>query len=430
MNPVPVVIAQLARLVSASMKQLDSAFRHPTTITGVPSTSPLIEYSHSFRTTLLQLSQRLSGVLRTANSNAGKISMLAKSSTSNIDNIQRYVARYYQNSSRLFDLISLPLNRLRKSSEENTDLAGQVVAEFEGVANLTRAVVDTVVASRQVKENHSSNTFDSMSQLEEDISSENQTIQELKKQARLHEDTFNEYLNQLLSSLENIKSQQPSNQCLEDYLKRNKSIETNWGKLYNCNISNLLSNEERSNYKKFPDVKKSWETSMNLTHLKEEELRQKREEFHKLVLAKERLIHEKQRLDKDIALLSYSVDPLETLGKDTEMLTISWKKLANLCRDIQTEVTATLETLTDSRSHVSSTELEGKLKKIHLDMDLLGKITGVYINFYNTHLADLAARLEQMMTINGADPANLEEVLVNSCKDASRMIASEIPTHN
>ena len=147
------------------MKQLDSALRHSTTV-GAPSTSPLIEYSHSFRTTLLQASQRLHDALRTANNNAGKISILAKSSTSNIDNVQRYVARYQKTSSLLFDLIAAPLNRLSESSTENDRLVRQViVAGFEGVTNLTRAIVDTSAASSQVKENRSNHTDDCMRQL-------------------------------------------------------------------------------------------------------------------------------------------------------------------------------------------------------------------------------------------------------------------------
>ena len=119
MNSSPTVIAQLAHLLSSSMKQLDSAFRHSLTV-GTPSTSPLIEYSQSFRTTLFQASQRLHVALRTANNNADKISILAKSSIRNINNVQRYVARYSETKtpSLLFHFISVPLNKLNESSIE------------------------------------------------------------------------------------------------------------------------------------------------------------------------------------------------------------------------------------------------------------------------------------------------------------------------
>ena len=63
-------------------------------------------------------------------------------------------------------------------------------------------------------------------------------------------------------------------------------------------------------------------------------------------------------------------------------------------------------------------------------MDLVGKMTGVYVNFYNTHLADLAVRLEQIMTVTDVDPANLEETVVIVYKDVSRRIVSETPTNN
>ena len=63
-------------------------------------------------------------------------------------------------------------------------------------------------------------------------------------------------------------------------------------------------------------------------------------------------------------------------------------------------------------------------------MDLVSKMTGVYVNFYNTHLADLAVRLEQIMTVTDVDPANLEETVVNVYKDVSRRIVSETPTNN
>ena len=61
---------------------------------------------------------------------------------------------------------------------------------------------------------------------------------------------------------------------------------------------------------------------------------------------------------------------------------------------------------------------------------MVGKMTGVYVNFYNTHLADLAVRLEQIMTVTDVDPANLEETVVIVYKDVSRRIVSETPTNN
>ena len=428
MNPAPAVIAQLAHLVSASMKQLDSAFRHSMT-SGVPSTSPLIEYSQSFRTTLLQASQRLHDALRTANYNADKISILAKSSTSNVDNVQRYVARYQKTPNLLFDLIAAPLNRLSESSIENGRLARQVVAGFEGVANLTRAIVDTVATSRQVKENRSNHTDDSMRQLETDISSQNRTIQQLRNETKKHEETFNANFNQQLDMWEIKRNEQPDNKCLADFLRREKSIATDWRGLRSCKIQ--LSYQERLNYNTFRDANINWRKFMDFVHQEEEKLSKKREEHHQLVLANEALKHEKQRLDQDIDLLSDSVDPLVALGKGMEKLTVGWKKLANLCQIIESDVSVAVITLTNigrGDAH-QMTELAVKLKKTHEDMGLIGKMTGVYVSAYNNHLVDLAVRLEKMVTISDVDPAKLEEDLVNACTEASKKIRSEILAH-
>ena len=434
-SPAPVAIAQLAHLVSASMKQLDSAFRHPTKITSeTPSTSPLIEYSHSFRTTLLQLSQWLSGALRTANSNADKMSMLAKSSTNNIDNIQRYVTRHHQNPSLLFDLISSPLKRLMESSTENANLASQAVAGFQEVANLTRAVVDTVTDSKQTKPSDFNSTTARLLQLENEISSQSQTIQKLRNDTRQHEATFNEYFNQQLTMWEIKRNEQPGNQCLEEFISREKSIKTDWKGLRKCKIK--LSEQEGRNYTTFRDANTKWRNLTNELHAKEEELRQKREEVQQLVLANEALTEKKLRIDKDIALLNYSVNPLDTLQWSLEKLTASWTKLVNHCRSIHLDVSATLTTLADSRVdtyHVaiprSNELLANNLKTIHEGMSSVGKMTGVYVTVYSTHLADLAAQLEQMLTIMDTDTTTkLEGDLVNACKDVSRRIASGIPT--
>ena len=73
--------------------------------------------------------------------------------------------------------------------------------------------------------------------------------------------------------------------------------------------------------------------------------------------------------------------------------------------------------------------LANNLKTIHEGMSSVGKMTGVYVTVFSTHLADLAAQLEQMLTTMDTDTTTkLEGDLVNACKDVSRRIASGIPT--
>ena len=131
----PNIITQLARLISAPMQQLDTAFRPSTAMAKEDVSSPLIEYPHSFRATLLQISQRLSDAFRKANTNVKEIG--ASIATMNTT-VQRL------NPSRSSHPASLSLSKLRNSTETNYQLANQVVAEFKRVANLTKAVVDAV----------------------------------------------------------------------------------------------------------------------------------------------------------------------------------------------------------------------------------------------------------------------------------------------
>lgn len=187
--PVPRIIAELGRLMGASMGQLDSALSWPD---GAPkmvdnvtfTSSPLIEYSQSFKTTILQIIHRLTQTLRTMNSNSDRMALQVVSVPSFINTVQRYLT-HFQKSSLFFDLISIPLNELKELSEKNVMSSNQTSYELEKIVNLTNALSDFIDLTHSAKSKYISDINEEIpetkvnkDELQEEINFLNKTYEE------------------------------------------------------------------------------------------------------------------------------------------------------------------------------------------------------------------------------------------------------------
>ena len=164
----------------------------------------------------------------------------------------------------------------------------------------------------------------------------------------------------------------------------------------------------------------------------DKKLLQKREENHKLDLAIEVLQFEKNRLDNGITLLNASKNSFKQVETEIHKLADSWKKLADFCLVIRSDISKIMVALDNSRrdgtslaSSVSSNSVDlltEQLKKTERDMRIIAKTTEMYGSAYSAHLADLVSQLEQMMTIKDETPMSLEEKLVEACNRTSSEI--------
>lgn len=449
--PVPIIIQNMAFLTSASMQQLDTAFRHTTEsaseyfneTTSVNSPSPvIIEYPQSFRTTLLQISQMLSNTLRTAWLNAENMSILSKAAKINIDSAQRYLP-LYQNSSRYSDLLLSPLNKLMESSKEKVQLATSAVAEFQRVANLTKNVFNVVLVSADAKMKQLNSTRTSilkqnaentrlLGEKKEKIRSFNTTEGILRQNTTQWEYTFNTQLDLVLDMLKKVEAGKP---CIQDFLadsvKKNRSVETTWAFQGGCLIRYHLD-EVRERHNKLPQIKNYWKGSLKQLEEIDNDLRKLREEHHQIHLSLVKLDEEKLRLEKDISLLEKSSSPLRQVRVEMNNVIDGWKKLANFCnKDIKGSISKIMSTLNirpgNSKlnwpiSNDSLKSVSSQLEKTEDDMRLVDRETGVFVRAYNRHLADLASQLERMMTIKDADAM----VLLDQLKHASNVASEEI----
>ena len=389
------------------MQQLDTAFRnYGGTIAEHNVSFPLIEYSDSFRATLLQISQRLSGAFRKANTNVKEIG--ASIATMNTT-VQRL------NPSRSSHPASLSLSKLRNSTETNYQLANQVVADFKRVANLTKAVVDAVAGMFEGKVRQASITLDEEDKLKTDLSNLDFEIksltESLNQQVSQNNLVVYKRLEEISRMWQNTKEKNP---CIESYL-RSSTVNSDCSDRppLDVDIDSIISFVNQSDWQ-------NWSSKMHMLNEKDLELRQKREQHHNLILTFKKVEREKLRLDESIQLLNKSKNPLDEMDKELNKLIGAWTNFTVLCSRIHSHAKNITK---DSTATKTSKPAMFNKKKIEEDLLLLGRLTEVYARFYDEHLADLSANVEKMMTVNRVQATELVGKIVKASSAALRSLA-------
>ena len=409
----PNIITQLARLISAPMQQLDTAFRPSTAMAKEDVSSPLIEYPHSFRATLLQISQRLSDAFRKANTNVKEIG--ASIATMNTT-VQRL------NPSRSSHPASLSLSKLRNSTETNYQLANQVVADFKRVANLTKAVVDAVAGMFEGKVRQASITLDEEDKLKTDLSNLDFEIKSLTESLNQQVSQNNLVVYKRLEEISQMwQSTKEKNPCIESYLRSSiVSSDCIDRPPLDVDIDSIISFVNQSDWQ-------NWSSKMHMLNEKDLELRQKREQHHNLILTFKKVEREKLRLDESIQLLNKSKNPLDEMDKELNKLIGAWTNFTVHCSRIHSHA-KNMTNVTNSRTKASTVTKTSKpaifnKKEMEEDLLLLGRFTEVYARFYDEHLADLSANVEKMMTVNRVQATELVGKIVKASSAALRSLA-------
>ena len=392
------------------MQQLDTAFRnYGGTIAEHNVSFPLIEYSDSFRATLLQISQRLSGAFRKANTNVKEIG--ASIATMNTT-VQRL------NPSRSSHPASLSLSKLRNSTETNYQLANQVVADFKRVANLTKAVVDAVAGMFEGKVRQASITLDKEEKLKTDLSildfeinSFTSLTESLNQQVSQNNLVVYKRLEEISQMWQSTKEKNP---CIESYLRSSiVSSDCIDRPPLDVDIDSIISFVNQSDWQ-------NWSSKMHMLNEKDLELRQKREQHHNLILTFKKVEREKLRLDESIQLLNKSKNPLDEMDKELNKLIGAWTNFTVHCSRIHSHAKNITK---DSTATKTSKPAMFNKKKIEEDLLLLGRLTEVYARFYDEHLADLSANVEKMMTVNRVQATELVGKIVKASSAALRSLA-------
>ena len=389
------------------MQQLDTAFRnYGGTIAEHNVSFPLIEYSDSFRATLLQISQRLSGAFRKANTNVKEIG--ASIATMNTT-VQRF------NPSRSSHPASSSLSKLRNSTETNYQLANQVVADFKRVANLTKAVVDAVAGMFEGKVRQASITLDEEDKLKTDLSNLDFEIKSLTESLNQQVGQNNLVVYKRLEEISQMwQSTKEKNPCIESYLRSSiVSSDCIDRPPLDVDIDSIISFVNQSDWQ-------NWSSKMHMLNEKDLELRQKREQHHNLILTFKKVEREKLRLDESIQLLNKSKNPLDEMDKELNKLIGAWTNFTVLCSRIHSHAKNITK---DSTATKTSKPAMFNKKKIEEDLLLLGRLTEVYARFYDEHLADLSANVEKMMTVNRVQATELVGKIVKASSAALRSLA-------
>lgn len=447
--PVPRIIANLGRLMGASMQQLDSAFQLPETLVKTQDVgmknqsftpSPLIEYSKSFRTTLLQISQQLSRALRDNSIKANRMTLQISSAPDIIDTLKRFLAQP-KKSSMINNMISLKLNRLEELSQNNVLLSNQSYFDLEAVANLIEAFTETVENIQMIKLEYVNNTLNvelgpkinRKNELDNEIRSLNGSLVGLNNNVKQSENKFYDILNRFSSTAGQYRKNTATQMTCVKNLSKQRPDHTK------ADLQKACPDKEEQKLQQsleaLRNAKSNWIASFQALANNEDILRRKREERHFVSIDIQRLEHKKNQLEKDITLLINSTDSLTRLGSEMKELTLGWNNLVNLSSKDKSQVSiikTALDLPNNSTSDTRITEEIFQQVKQHLDqiqenMDSLRKMTKVYVNSYDSDLSSLMAKLDQIITKSDVDINFLQEELLNTCRLIEDKLLGKIP---
>ncbi|XP_046634562.1 uncharacterized protein LOC124313797 [Daphnia pulicaria] len=412
LTPLPGIAYFFAQLMSMSLQNLDTAFRGT-----VRNLSPVAQYAHSFRTTLLQISQKLNNAFLVSRTNADQIKMHSLFVPSKVKEAAGYLEKL-GNSSRIIKFIYLPLKNLKETSDQTLNLSSQIAGKFGELVYLVDELSKIHTSSKSDKEeqlNFVSTEINlkntEKNKIERDLTFIENEIENLKKQTRLDEKAFYDTID-ALNHLKEDKSQ-----CYWYWLTRSTYCPPPDPKqIQKINQSQRIA-------------KGKLENTMKSLHAKEEEAREKREERNQLLITTESLRHEMNQLNEDLQLLGKTSDPLNRIRNNNTLneLDKSWKKFVDICRGIQSGAKKNLEIIEDANrtsthwSQQHSEKISFNLNKIKEDLHFVKTVIEFYLEGSSENIVEIFAEVEQMMT-KRENPEELERSLREQCNKATEEI--------
>ncbi|EFX85172.1 hypothetical protein DAPPUDRAFT_300342 [Daphnia pulex] len=408
LTPLPRIAYFLAQLMSMSMQNLDTAFRGT-----VRNLSPVVQYTHSFRTTLLQISQKLNNFFLVSLTNADQIKMHSLFVPSKVKEVAGYLEKF-ENSSRIIEFIYLPLKNLKETSDQTLNLSSQIASEFGELVYLVNELTKFHTSSKSDKEQQLKITsadiqsrYVKKKEIEEEIVLIEHEIENWRKQKQRDEAEFNN----TMDALKDLQDRQAD--------KSGCYWTLSWARwIWYCPNQPDPSKFRQVN-QSTGIAKSKLENTMNFLHAKEEVFRKKREEENQLLITAESLRHEMRQLNEDLQLLGNTSDPLNRLRKNNLKLDASWNKFVAICRDIQSGAKKNLEIIEEANrtsTHWSHSEkISLNLNKTKEDLLLVKTVIEIYLEESRENIVELFAEVEQKMT-KRENPGELEQSLQDKCK--------------
>lgn len=189
--PAPRTVSLLAQLMALSTKNIDTAFRGSSSSKrNQQSTS--IQYTQSFRTTLVQISHKLSNAFFLASKNSEMIELSLLTAPGKAREAFSYLKRF-KNSTRFAKYLVLPLKSLKDTTDKTYDLSSQTVKQFLELVQLVREVNEIVDFSKTEKEQQKGavlielqSTQNEKNETESELLIIRKDVEKLKDQLQLH----------------------------------------------------------------------------------------------------------------------------------------------------------------------------------------------------------------------------------------------------
>jgi hypothetical protein len=401
---VPRSIFVLANLMKISIQSLDTAFRGT-----VRNQLPILRYGHSFRTTMLKISQKLSNAFSVSSTNADKIKMLCLFVPRRVKDAKKFLGKM-GNFSEMVDYLYLPLRNLKETTDQTFNLSSQIDSQFGELVQLVDEVSIVQISSKLNNEQRKKNVSIELNlekpkkkAMELEIIAIEKDIKDLKGQQLLDEAAFNRALNSL--KLLQTREADESTSCLK-YKPLSK-------------IHQVCETAKRE--------QQNFEKTLKLLHEKELEAAKKREDDNELLIRIERLSYEMRQLSEDMQLLNKTTAPLSRLKKNVTEVAEKWNNFATICGSIQSGAAESLEIVEEANrtSTVWSNQLSEKisfnLNKTKEDMFLVETVVDIYLKGSSGHIKEIVAEMEQLVTKTG-DPEKHTNALRDNCKKAVEKI--------
>ena len=398
------------------MQNLDTAFRGT-----LENRSAVTQYSHSLRTTLLQISQKLNNAFLVSRTNADQIKMHSLFVPSKVKEVAGYLQKF-ENSSRMMEFLYLPLKNLKETCDQTFNLSSQISNEFGELVQLVDELTRSHNSSKSDKEQQLKITSAEMQsrlieirKIEGDIYFIENEIENWKRQKQSDEAAFN----YAWDELKHLQTDQSN--CYWTYNWRTVKRD-----IWFCPEPSPSQIRQANNSARIAQAK--LERSMKLLDAKEKEAHKKREEENQLLMRMESLRNDMNRLHEDMQLLGNTSDPLNRLRKNNlKKLDVSWNKFVAICRDIQSDAKKNLEIIEEANitstywSNQHSEKISLNLNKTKEDLSRVKTIIDIYLEGSSEHIVEIFAEVEQMMT-KRENPGELERSLREKCEKASQDI--------
>jgi hypothetical protein len=416
--PVPRSIFVLANLMKISIQSLDTAFRGT-----VRNQLPILRYGHSFRTTMLKISQKLSNAFSVSSTNADKIKMLCLFVPRRVKDAKKFLGKM-GNFSEMVDYLYLPLRNLKETTDQTFNLSSQIDSQFGELVQLVDEVSMVQISSKLNNEQRIKNVSTELNlekpkkkAMELEIIAIEKDIKDLKGQQLLDEAAFNRALN----SLKLLQTREADESTC--YWKYNwRTVRKDWycpDKPDPFQIQKVDETAKRE--------QQNFEKTLKLLHEKELEAAKKREVDNELLIRIERLSYEMRQLSEDMQLLNKTTAPLSRLKKNVTEVAEKWNNFATICGSIQSGAAESLEIVEEANrtSTVWSNQLSEKisfnLNKTKEDMFLVETVVDIYLKGSSGHIKEIVAEMEQLVTKTG-DPEKHTNALRDNCKKAVEKI--------